>query len=105
MGLVLLITAGTEAVTQDSVHVVVAATTDVHGRVYHWDYLNDREAPWGLTRVATVVDSLRAAYPGQVIVLDGAQVKTISDQKFHCRHLYSSLDHVGSFSASVESTN
>ncbi len=74
VGLVLPITVGTEAVAQDSVHVVVAATTDVHGRAYHWDYLNDREAPWGLTRVATVVDSLRATYPGQVIVLDAGDL-------------------------------
>ncbi|UCG89063.1 MAG: 5'-nucleotidase C-terminal domain-containing protein [Gemmatimonadota bacterium] len=62
------------AVAQDSAHVVVAATTDVHGRAYHWDYLGDREAPWGLTRVATVVDSLRVEYPGQVILLDAGDL-------------------------------
>jgi 2',3'-cyclic-nucleotide 2'-phosphodiesterase/3'-nucleotidase len=50
--------------------VVIVATTDVHGRAYHWNYVTDSEAPWGLTRVATVVDSLRARFPGQVVVMD-----------------------------------
>ncbi len=62
------------ATAQDTAHVVVVATTDVHGRAYHWDYLNDREAPWGLTRAATVVDSLRGEYPGQVIVVDAGDL-------------------------------
>ena len=73
-GLVLPVAASTRAGAQDSAHVVIAATTDVHGRAYHWNYLEDREAPWGLTRVATVVDSLRAAYPGQVIVVDAGDL-------------------------------
>ncbi len=59
---------------QDTVEVVVAATTDVHGHVYHWDYLNDREAPWGLTRAATIVDSLRRAFPGRVLVVDAGDL-------------------------------
>jgi 2',3'-cyclic-nucleotide 2'-phosphodiesterase (5'-nucleotidase family) len=55
---------------QDTAHVVVVATTDVHGHLEAWDYVQDRSAPWGLVRVATVVDSLRAAYPGAVVLLD-----------------------------------
>jgi 2',3'-cyclic-nucleotide 2'-phosphodiesterase/3'-nucleotidase len=70
----LAVAVSTLATAQDSAHVVIAATTDVHGRAYHWDYLDDRAAPWGLTRVATVVDSLRTAYPGQVILLDAGDV-------------------------------
>ncbi len=62
------------AAAQDSTHVVIVATSDVHGRAYHWDYLNDREAPWGLTRAATVVDSLRKEYPGQVVLVDAGDL-------------------------------
>jgi 2',3'-cyclic-nucleotide 2'-phosphodiesterase/3'-nucleotidase len=58
----------------DSVHLVVVATTDVHGRVFHWDYVRDGEAPFGLTRAATVVDSLRDLYPGRVIVVDAGDL-------------------------------
>src|SRR3990172_2871285 len=59
-----------QAQVADSEHVVVVATTDVHGRATHWDYENDREAPWGLTRAATALDSLRRLYPGGVVLAD-----------------------------------
>src|SRR5688572_30964021 len=71
-----LLFAASLAVTQapDTAHVVLVATTDVHGRATAWDYLGGRAAPGGLTRVATVVDSLRHRYPGQVVVLDAGDV-------------------------------
>ena len=58
----------------DTAHVVLVATTDVHGRATAWDYLAERAAPGGLTRVATVVDSLRRRFPGQVVVLDAGDM-------------------------------
>jgi 2',3'-cyclic-nucleotide 2'-phosphodiesterase (5'-nucleotidase family) len=71
-----LLFAASLAVAQapDSAHVVLVATTDVHGRATAWDYLLDREAPGGITRVATVVDSIRRRHPGQVIVLDAGDL-------------------------------
>lgn len=54
----------------DTVRLVLVATTDVHGHITDWDYLQNAPWPGGLTRVATVVDSLRERYPGQVIVVD-----------------------------------
>ena len=60
--------------SQETAQLVVVATTDIHGRVTHWDYENDAEAPWGLTRAATVLDSLRRAHPGQVVLLDGGDL-------------------------------
>jgi 2',3'-cyclic-nucleotide 2'-phosphodiesterase (5'-nucleotidase family) len=59
---------------QDTVLVVIAATTDVHGAVTAWDYVADREAPGGLVRAATVVDSLRRAHPGALVLLDGGDL-------------------------------
>jgi 2',3'-cyclic-nucleotide 2'-phosphodiesterase/3'-nucleotidase/5'-nucleotidase len=55
---------------QDTAHVVVVATTDLHGHATDWDYLAGRPFPGGLSRVATVVDSLKRSFPGQVIVAD-----------------------------------
>ncbi len=55
---------------QDTSHLVVVATADVHGRVMAWDYVADRPVPYGLTRAASVIDSLRRRYSGRVIVLD-----------------------------------
>jgi 2',3'-cyclic-nucleotide 2'-phosphodiesterase (5'-nucleotidase family) len=59
---------------QDTAHVVLVATTDVHGRATDWDYVADRPFAGGLARVATVVDSLRARYPGQVVVVDAGDL-------------------------------
>src|SRR5574341_394294 len=40
----------------------------------HWDYDTDREAPWGLTRAATAIDSLRRLYPGAVVLVDAGDL-------------------------------
>src|SRR5215210_4257630 len=62
------------APVQDTAHLVVVATTDVHGHATDWDYVTNQPFAGGLTRVATVVDSLRRAYPGQVVVVDGGDL-------------------------------
>jgi 2',3'-cyclic-nucleotide 2'-phosphodiesterase/3'-nucleotidase/5'-nucleotidase len=69
----LLLTTLTPAV-QDSAHLVVVATTDVHGRATAWDYVNDRPWPGGLVRAARPIDSLRAAYPGEVVLVDAGDL-------------------------------
>jgi len=57
------------------VDLVVATTTDVHGRITAWDYYANRsEAIRGLTRAATIVDSVRASNPGRVILLDAGDL-------------------------------
>ena len=54
-----------------TVDIAVASTTDVHGRVRGWDYYADTaEATRGLARAATIVDSVRAANPGRVVLVD-----------------------------------
>ena len=53
------------------VDIVVASTTDVHGHVRGWDYSPIPPNPrGGLARAATVVDSVREANPGRVILVD-----------------------------------
>jgi 2',3'-cyclic-nucleotide 2'-phosphodiesterase (5'-nucleotidase family) len=57
--------------TPDSVTVIVAGTTDVHGWMRGWDYFaNAPDTTRGLARAATVVDSLRNAHPDRVILVD-----------------------------------
>jgi 2',3'-cyclic-nucleotide 2'-phosphodiesterase (5'-nucleotidase family) len=61
--------------TPDSIDLAVATTTDVHGRLRAWDYYANQEDPVrGLSRAATIVDSVRAANPGRVILLDGGDL-------------------------------
>ncbi|HZE08799.1 MAG TPA: hypothetical protein VE110_08590, partial [Gemmatimonadaceae bacterium] len=58
-----------------TVDLAVVTTTDVHGRITAWDYYADRaETIRGLTRAATIVDSVRAANPGRVILLDAGDL-------------------------------
>jgi len=58
-----------------SFDLVVAATTDVHGRVRGWNYETNRADPArGLSRAATIVDSLRRAEPGHVVLLDAGDL-------------------------------
>ena len=60
--------------TPDTVHLVIAATTDVHGRVLGWDYVRDTAAPGGLSRVATLLETLRAQHPDRVVLLDAGDL-------------------------------
>ncbi len=62
--------AGLVLAPADTVRLVVVATTDVHGYVTEWDYLQNAAWPGGLTRAATAIDSLRERYPGQVVLVD-----------------------------------
>lgn len=59
----------------DTVDLLVAATTDVHGRLRGWDYFAGRpDAVRSLARAATVVDSLRRAAPGRVVLVDAGDL-------------------------------
>ncbi|MDB4908644.1 MAG: cpdB [Gemmatimonadetes bacterium] len=59
----------------DQLDLVVVTTTDTHGRLRGWDYYtNAPDTLRGLTRAATIVDSVRAAHPGQVILLDAGDL-------------------------------
>ncbi|MDQ6828203.1 MAG: 5'-nucleotidase C-terminal domain-containing protein [Gemmatimonadota bacterium] len=60
---------------RDSIDLVVASTTDVHGRVRGWDYYtNSADPARGLTRAATIVDSVRASALGRVILIDAGDL-------------------------------
>lgn len=63
--------AGSRAVALERAELVVLGTTDVHGRLLPWDYYTGREADYGLARVATLVDSIRAAEPNALLLDSG----------------------------------
>src|SRR5712691_2167625 len=62
------------ATVPDTAHIVLVATTDVHGRVFAWDYVRDAAAPGGLSRAATALETLRARYPGEVVLVDAGDL-------------------------------
>jgi 2',3'-cyclic-nucleotide 2'-phosphodiesterase/3'-nucleotidase len=64
-----------DVVASRTVDLVVASTTDVHNRLRGWDYFgNSVDTLRGLSRAATVVDSLRAAHPGRVVLVDAGDL-------------------------------
>src|SRR5262249_21006231 len=59
----------------ESFDLVVAATTDVHGRLTGWDYYAGApDTTRGLSRAATIVDSVRGANPGRVVLIDAGDM-------------------------------
>ncbi|HLA15045.1 MAG TPA: metallophosphoesterase, partial [Gemmatimonadaceae bacterium] len=61
--------------SNEAVDLYIASTTDVHGRLRGWDYYaNTGERVRGLARAATIVDSVRAAHPGGVILVDAGDL-------------------------------
>ena len=61
--------------TDEPFELLVLSTTDVHGRIRAWDYYADSaESNRGLTRAATIVDSVRAANPGRVVLVDAGDL-------------------------------
>src|SRR6267143_2666378 len=62
------------AASPDTAHIVIVASTDVHGRVFGWDYVRDAVAPGGLSRAATALETLRARYPGQLVLVDAGDL-------------------------------
>ena len=55
--------------------LVVLATTDVHGRLRAWDYYDGRpDSAHSLAAAATIVDSVRAAHPGNVVLVDAGDL-------------------------------
>lgn len=69
-----LLCAAIVAAPQDSAHLVIVATTDVHGHATAWDYLSNAPFPGGLARAAAAVDSLRRRYPDQVVLVDAGDL-------------------------------
>lgn len=58
-----------------TVELVMLGTTDVHGHLRGWDYFaNAPQTREGLSRAATVIDSVRAANPGRVLVFDAGDL-------------------------------
>ncbi len=55
--------------------LVVASTTDVHGRIRGWDYYaNAPDLTHSLAGAAAIVDSLRSANPGRVLLVDAGDL-------------------------------
>jgi 2',3'-cyclic-nucleotide 2'-phosphodiesterase/3'-nucleotidase/5'-nucleotidase len=77
-----------ERAANDTVEIVIAATTDVHGRLRGWDYYTGRpDSARGLARAATIIDSLRRAHAGRVVLLDAGDLLQGNPLTYHAARL------------------
>jgi len=57
------------------VELVIATTTDVHGRLRGWDYYAGMpDSAHSLAAAATIVDSVRAVHPGRVVLVEAGDI-------------------------------
>src|SRR5829696_3733150 len=54
--------------------LVLLGTTDVHNRLYPYDYYTQQEIPYGLARLKPVIDSVRAANAGRTFLFDSGDL-------------------------------
>lgn len=60
---------------QTKVDLVIASTTDVHGRLRGWDYYAGAPDPThSLASAATIIDSVRGANPGRVVLVEAGDI-------------------------------
>lgn len=75
LGLVGLLCAGADAGAQRRVELVIAATTDTHGRLRGWDYYaNAADPARSLAGAATIVDSIRKVNPERTLLVDAGDL-------------------------------
>lgn len=83
--LVLLLAAGCAGARLDSgaqpgaqpgaaTELVLLGTTDVHGRIYPYDYYTGRATDHGLALLKPLIDSVRAAHPGHSYLFDSGDI-------------------------------
>ncbi len=91
LGLVVLLAlfSFTAVQAENQVKITILGTSDLHGRLYPWDYAIDTEDPGsGLAKVATVVKQVRAENPHTILVDNGDTVQDnmaelFNDEKVH----------------------
>ncbi len=70
-----LVSAASSAAAQARSDLVIAATTDVHGRLRAWDYYaNAADPARTLAGAATIVDSIRRVHPERTLLVDAGDL-------------------------------
>jgi 2',3'-cyclic-nucleotide 2'-phosphodiesterase/3'-nucleotidase/5'-nucleotidase len=54
--------------------LVLLGTTDVHNRLYPYDYYTQQEIPYGLARLKPLIDSVRTANAGRTFLFDSGDL-------------------------------
>ncbi len=64
------------AAAQDTTKTItILETSDLHGNLMPWDYYANKEAQWGLAKIATLVKGERAANPNTLLLDSGDTIQ------------------------------
>jgi len=95
-----VIVKGEEEVAEQTIRI--AATSDVHGRIYPYDYAIDgKDDDAGLAKVSTVVNSLRAENPNMILMDDGDTVQDNSSELFNDLEVHPMVEAMNSISYDI----
>jgi 2',3'-cyclic-nucleotide 2'-phosphodiesterase/3'-nucleotidase len=73
-------------------HVTIAATTDLHGRIYPIDYSNDFPYEGGLAKISTEVAALRNVDPNLLLLDSGDTIEGNPLAYYHARRNNAPID-------------
>jgi 2',3'-cyclic-nucleotide 2'-phosphodiesterase/3'-nucleotidase len=72
-----------EPTDEDSITIAVAATSDMHGRIYPWEYaIDEADDDAGFALTDTIVTKLRADYPNTILLDIGDSMQDNSAELF-----------------------
>ncbi|MDL2265725.1 bifunctional metallophosphatase/5'-nucleotidase [Parabacteroides sp. OttesenSCG-928-G07] len=69
-------------------------TSDVHGNYFPYDFINQRNSEGGLARVACYVDSLRAVYGDNLLLLDNGDILQGQPSAYYYNYIDTASVHV-----------
>jgi 2',3'-cyclic-nucleotide 2'-phosphodiesterase/3'-nucleotidase len=77
----------------DKQTIVIAATSDVHGRIYPYEYATDStDDDAGFAKTYTIVKELREEYPNMILMDDGDTVQDNSAELFNDLEVHPMVD-------------
>lgn len=72
--LLIVVLVGTIFAQPREVAIKLIHTSDIHGRFYSHDFINDKPIDGGMDRISSYVKAQRKQYPGHVLLLDGGDL-------------------------------
>lgn len=74
---------GYTAFAEEDVKITVLATSDIHGKIYPWEYSTDTAQEYGLAKLATIIKQERELEPNLLLLDNGDAIESNMIQLFN----------------------
>lgn len=61
---------------EDTVKITVLATSDIHGKIFPWEYATDSYQEWGLAKLSTLISKEREKDPNLLLLDNGDTIES-----------------------------